>query len=259
VNPTISIPSGWTRERRLLATGVLFTLHVALIFLFASHSNVVHPPARQATQFHLISTPLAEADVGRFLFASDPTVFVSANFHGFSGAAWMERPAQKYDLADANETPIWLGFNPENLGQTASMLDDPSAPAPLPQVEESLPQADPLPLFLSAPTVKTQSVFKLEGELASRPLRLSLPLPSWTRNELVTNSVVQISANAVGEIVSARLLTRSGYPTADNEALAIARTARFQPDPDGKPSSWGKMIFQWSTLLPEATNSTVKP
>jgi TonB family protein len=77
-------------------------------------------------------------------------------------------------------------------------------------------------------------------------------LPAWPSDQLLSNSVVQIAVNSAGQVVSARLLGRSGLPGADNMALDKSRNLRFKPVP-ASPPAWGRAVFAWETA--EATNT----
>jgi hypothetical protein len=68
---------------------------------------------------------------------------------------------------------------------------------------------------------------------------------------------VQVLVNGTGEVVSAVLLL-SDNPgevhdaDADQRALELARAARFAPAPG---LTIGKLIFDWCTVAPVATNA----
>jgi len=89
----------------------------------------------------------------------------------------------------------------------------------------------------------------------------------------LANSVVQVVVDAEGRPISATLYPDdsgpgprtfgSGLKEADEQALALAKAARFNPMTGGGPDrvtsptaqlTWGRMIFQWHTL-PVATNA----
>ena len=253
-------PSRWSRERWLLTVGICFVLQLGLLFLFAERPRSISPPAPLSTTFHLLPKPLTQEQLSASFFASDPTLFSAASQHGFSGAAWLRVPVQKYSFGDTNEATDWLALNPEQLGKNIAALTENSSELPTQVAEEPISQIGPLPFFVSAETVKTQSALRVEGELAGWKFNLREPLRVWPHTELVTNSVVQVAANLAGEVVSARLLTRCGLADADREALKIARTTRFQIGNGGKKTTtWGKMIFEWITILPATTNAVAKP
>ena len=251
-------PPRWTRERWLLAAAIIFALQIGIIFLLAEHPRETARNVKMETKFHLLAQPLSEDQISKSFFANDPMLFVSASLHGFSGPAWLRRPAPNYDLSETNESAHWLTLNPEQLGKTMLAAHENATQLPLQISDEPISQIDSLPIFLSPETMRGQSALRMEGPLAARRLELRALLPSWARSELVTNSIVQVAANAAGEVISARLLARSGFADADQEALKISRTVRFHPEATAQKISWGKMIFEWNTVAPEPTNGVVK-
>jgi hypothetical protein len=84
-------------------------------------------------------------------------------------------------------------------------------------------------------------------------------LPSWPYADVIAPSCVQVLVNAAGEVVSTTLLpldnrseAASRYDAADQRALDLARTARFAPAPR---LTIGRLIFNWHTVPPPATNA----
>jgi len=92
-------------------------------------------------------------------------------------------------------------------------------------------------------------------------------LPSWPGADLLTNSVVQVLADAAGKVVSHKLLRlESGskdQQDADQWALKQARAARFTPLPPSEDTaanplrqlSRGALVFEWHTVPRSATNA----
>jgi hypothetical protein len=101
---------------------------------------------------------------------------------------------------------------------------------------------------------------RAEGELASRRWLNPPNLPPWQGTDLPANSVVQVLVDAPGNVRSAILLPPfSGSKTNDEQALALARAARFAPLANGAAKlSLGTLIFSWrgdpllATNLPAA-------
>jgi hypothetical protein len=84
-----------------------------------------------------------------------------------------------------------------------------------------------------------------------------MPLPSWPYADVIAPSRVQVLVNGAGEVVSAVLLP-SDIPgevqdaDADQRALELARAARFATAPG---LTVGRLIFDWCTVAPAATNA----
>ena len=125
---------------------------------------------------------------------------------------------------------------------------------PLPPLQRYEPNFPPEPL-------PTQSLVRVEGELAGRKLLSNVELKSWMSSEILSNTVVQAAVDAAGFTFSATLVSSSGSTNADRHALAEAARARFRPVTNtsavAEPSrslTWGRWIFQWHTLPPPSTN-----
>ncbi|HUD46547.1 MAG TPA: hypothetical protein VMR33_06940 [Candidatus Baltobacteraceae bacterium] len=246
----------WTRGRFLGIVAMFFVLQAGLIALFGARS--VRPAAAPppSTQFRAVAASMSEEQLRRLFFASDPAVFPLPNPHGFSGRAWMDQPPPQYHSTNQLEPPLWLALDAVRLGTGPADLDNASGAAPLSLPQLPIPQADPLPVFLSPVIIPTQSVFRIQGELAARLLGPPPALNAWpsTTKKLLTNTVVQIAVNQAGDVMAARLLTRSGSPDADGDAVAKAWALRFQPSADAL-TLWAQAVFRWQTTFPAAAGT----
>jgi hypothetical protein len=100
---------------------------------------------------------------------------------------------------------------------------------------------------------------QVEGDLAQRQLPSQISLTNWPYPDVIAPSKVQVLVDAAGNVVSAVLLPSENnvevaahYDAADARALELARSLRFAPSPR---LTFGKLIFNWRTVLPVATNS----
>ena len=201
-------------------------------------------------------TPLAEA-----MAIQDPTTFALVNPHGFSGEAWLNIPPFEHRLADWMSPPYWLRPTTDRLGAAFSQFVRSNPVGPLTLAEGAAPPAFLLPLVSSL--IPTQSTLRVEGDLAHWPLMSPIKLPSFMHHDLLSNSVVRVMVNRSGRVLSHALLASSGSPDADQLALDLSRTARFQSLPtsdngsvrDPSGLAWGKLIFRWITL--PLTNATL--
>ena len=192
----------------------------------------------------------------RMFFVSDPSVFPLPSRHGFSGRAWMIQPPAQYQATNQIDDPVWLALDSSRLGAGSALLNETEEAPPLKFSARQNPQLEPLPVFLSPQIVPTQSVFRIEGDLASRspgppPRFTAWPSPS---TKLLTNTVVQIAANRTGDILTARLMTRCGSPDADADALAKAWSLPFRASSNASVQ-WAQVIFQWQTTFPRAAGA----
>jgi hypothetical protein len=247
----------WTRGRFLAAVGSLFVLQAGLIALFGARGTDRPAAAPSApTQFRAVGSLMSEEQLRRLFFASDPAVFPLPGPHGFSGRAWMNKPPAEYQSTNQLEAPRWLALDAARLGTGSIVLDSAEGATPLTLTRLEIPQLEPMPVFLSPVIVPTQSVFRIEGELADRLLGPAPELHAWasTTRKLLTNTVVQIAVNPAGDVMAARLLTRCGSADADGDAVAKARALRFRPSADAR-TLWAQAIFGWQTTFPAAAGT----
>jgi TonB family protein len=71
----------------------------------------------------------------------------------------------------------------------------------------------------------------------------------------LSNSVVQVTVDPRGTVVSARLLARSGSADSDRSAMETAGHIQFAPNTKNE-TILGKLFFDWHTVPSSATNST---
>jgi TonB family protein len=124
-----------------------------------------------------------------------------------------------------------------------------------------LPSPPPTDVKAAPEPTLTRSELRVEGDVAIRPLLTLTALPPVANSELLENSVVRIVVDAPGWVRSQALLATSGSRHADQLALDMARSLRFQPLPAGDSAGTtsvpaitrGELVFQWHTL--PATNA----
>jgi len=249
----------WPRHRWWGVVLLLLVIQVGLVFWLGDRSL---PIVRKAAMSPALI--LAQELPEELLTLSDPTLFAWANQHGFSGAAWLKLPPQNYRLADWTEPPRWLPLSVADLGNTFHRFvqTNLSSSFPIAVRPESRFTAAELPLPISS--LATRSSLRVEGELAARHLLTQFDLPSQPHPDILTSSIVQVLVDAEGRTISATLLSGSGSREADQRALNLARTARFNsllvsgPDRLAEgvaPLSWGQLIFGWHTTPMPVTNA----
>jgi hypothetical protein len=251
-------PRPWHRRRWWLFTALILAGQVGAIVWLGDWTPVrVRPPA-PAPRLQLAGNASAE-----LLALNDPTLFALPHWQGFSGPAWLDAKPSKPEPLEKPEEPHWLPLAVQDLGAALSGLAQTSVTDSLPRVglttaDLALPEPAPLAMPLD------HSSIVLDGDLVRRQLVTALELSSWTNADILTNSIVRLAVDAAGRPVSAVLLAGSGNRAVDDQALARARSARFEdlrgtgPVPPAGPLpdlTWGEMIFEWHTLPPPATNA----
>jgi TonB family protein len=251
-------PRRWPQRRWCIVVAFVFVLQLGLIFGLSDRK--LTRPRRPKLQPALHVARGAAADL---LALSDPTLFALPHAQGFSGLAWLSIAEPPTNSFDWSQDPRWLPVSTQRLGATFDRaiasnafcsLVGPIRPEPLLTMAETGP----------ALIIQTQSKLRLEDGLAGRTLIAPIELAPEQHTDLLTPTVVQVVVDAEGRLVSVPvLLSSSGSAHADNEALRLARTARFNSIAIGGPGkatgmthlTWGRMIFDWQTLPKAATNA----
>jgi hypothetical protein len=163
-------------------------------------------------------------------------------------------PVQDYAIADWDEPARWLELNYDQLGKVFTNFLRGAEVAPL-QIAQKIPAR--FHVDEEVPRNPTSSRFVIEGGLNQRAVVSSPNLPVWPHTDILRNSAVQISVNGAGDVILARLFSRSGSPAADQKAVALARELTFKPVNIGDGATnftVGKVIVQWETV-PAPTNA----
>lgn len=249
MNSASEIPTSNLR-RWILWLVVVFLTQLVLIYLlsFQEHTRVI--PAPTVTPLQLLPERLTEAQFSETFLASDPSLFASVNSHGFSGPAWLKDPLRAYEninFVERTEPPYWLSVNLRQFGSSISQFVQTNSISPGNYSENIAPKIQFTQVYDHFSSSRTNSDFRVEGDLLSRELLNPPQLPSWAHTNLLSNSVVQVTVDMQGTILSTRLLERSGYFEADNNALQTARNLQFSPDGKNE-TTLGKLIFEWQTL-----------
>ncbi|MSR66282.1 MAG: energy transducer TonB [Pedosphaera sp.] len=240
----------------------------ALVF-FAALVLAIHflsLPMEPAPKFESIAPLVVDAVPGaaesnRFKLAiEDPAVFALPSSHGFS-RAWLDFPTQQFVIGrwTAPHQPYLPSkFDPfdlvEQYWKTNQLSFYPTLPNSLPRIS---PEFAPL-----APLVE-ESALEITGPLLDRAelARKGMKLPSWPHAEPLQPSVVQVGVLPSGIVLSAALLGRSGLPVADQLAMDLAQTARFEPlsvaakaSPLAGEVMFGRLTFRWAVQAQSMTN-----
>lgn len=242
--------SGWSRGRWVLIISTIFLAQVFLVFMERAPKN--SSPPKSDSKYYLRPQPITSRQIAGTFFASDPTLFSGVSLHSFSGPAWLRIPASDYRFPESTKPTKWLALEVNQLGCLPELRSSAKsvelAPEELagPAVRFFFPEPEP--------TVQTQSVVRLEGELASRVVDMPATWPPWSGNDkdVLNRTEVQLAVDRAGVVVSTLVLQdgRSGSKEADLEALEIARMLRFSPSINAAGITRGKLVIEWRTALP---------
>jgi hypothetical protein len=248
-------PSGggsWTRRRWLTLVALVFAAHVLLLFAFGARKQIVPRAVTNVPALKLADNS------SEWLALNDPTLFALPHQKDFASAIWLPTPALEPPSFRWTEPPRWLPLSADELGLAFNQFMQTNR---FPGFELQLKP----PVTLSAPGLPVEpalaqtSTLQIQGDLAKRRLLDPINLPSWPYANVIAPSKVQLLVNEAGDVVSAVLLPPDSgfaaadqYDQADQRALELARTARFAPS---SRLTIGRMIFNWHTVPPPATNS----
>jgi hypothetical protein len=246
----------WSRRRWFWLISAALVIQVGLVYLVSDRSTL---PRRQAS-LNLATRAIDPRRPGPALVElqvlDDPTLYALPSVRGFAGVGWEGAALHAPPPAEWGEPLRWLTNSPEALSQ---VLESRLAPTqaqttflskrPRPRLSEAF--AAPLPM-------STQSLVRVEGDLAGRGFRTPVVVPSVTHSNALANTVVQVCVDPDGEPFSAVVLRSCGLKSADAQALALAASMWFAPDPassggtGGVGARWGELIFEWHTMVEAA-------
>ncbi len=264
MNTVASEAGGWSRRRwgGIVAGGV--AVHAALIFWLGERQHEPTPRPPPNVSFLLVVDGAVSHALGATPGLTDPTLFALPSHDGFSGAAWLALPPAEVPDGTWTEPPRYLPLDTNELGGFFTRFVATNKHSG--QIMEDMlkPRASTADILLFHDPVMTQSVVRLEGPVAQRPLLAPLCAPNPPYPDVLPDTVVQLKVNADGQTESAIVLAGCGAKSVDEQALAVAKSARFQPlwavardqpKDTANTLAWGKMVFQWFTLAPSATNN----
>jgi len=245
-------PDVWSSRRWLLAVLVFFLLQLAGVFLFSTQDAGLGA-RRQAPAFTTSMPHFNQGErIMELLAANDPGLLALPHRQGFSGAAWLTLPVRQHEWRDWSEPEHWLE-KPEapvgtafsaRLTKSIAPAMDPLLPPPLPGLTGAI---------LPQPELIAESSARIEGALAARALPRPMTLRAWPGSEPLADSVVQVTVDAAGWVRTAAVISALGardaaQQTADQEALQVARAARFQAVTNGAALTVGRVVFRWQTV-----------
>ncbi|HTG45052.1 MAG TPA: hypothetical protein VK633_11030 [Verrucomicrobiae bacterium] len=260
-------PLPWSGRRWIYSVATVFLIQVCLLFYVGETKQALPVIQHFKAKIMLAADPYSQQQLARSVPLSDPTAFALANVHGFSGDAWLKFKPLQYQAAGWSAPARWLKLNPDGLGETLFQTVATNVTPPLQLLEGANQNPAGWDIYLPPKSMPTQS--ELRVEMADdRALLTKFDLPSWPHPDLLSNTVVQVLIDADGFSLSATPLSESGSREADRfatQAAARARFSRVRPldqsnaDRPDEGLTWVRLVFQWHTLPPLATNQTGAP
>jgi len=242
----------WTRSRWLTLVTLVFAAHVLLLFAFGGRKQIIPRAVAGVPTLNLADNS------SEWLALNDPTLFALPHQNDFASPIWLPAPALKPPSFRWTEPPRWLPLPANELGLAFNQFMQTNHFTGL-ELQLKPPVKLSAPVLLVESALVQTSTLQIQDDLAQRRLLNPIILPSWPYANVIAPSQVQLLVNEAGDVVSAVLLPPdSGYAAtdqydqADQRALELARAARFAPAPR---LTMGRMIFNWHTVPPPATNA----
>jgi TonB family protein len=243
----------WDLRRWLTVISVILALQ--LIGVFALSRSLPRPTVAANTEprIRIAWSDSAETPALRM----DPTLFALASEQGFSGVWLRRRAPEAHKLSDWSEAPQWLPAATGRLTRDFEALVR-SNSVRQPTTRELPPPRTEAPEINRAP-LPARSQVLLSGSLQTRGVAEELVADAWIGEDVLPDTIVQISVNATGGVLSTRLIQSCGLPAADQHALSLAAQARFTALPNGQTQiTVGFITFRWS-VTPPPPSTLVKP
>ena len=184
--------------------------------------------------------------------SAGPALFSLTHPRGFSGPVWAFKSRVEPPMIEWTENALWLPLDERRLGNTfpSSLRNQ---PAPDYRFKTPRTPARFEQLLIHTPLIRTNSRLRVAGPLAQRDILFLPAVPSLQHTNQVGATVIQIAVDADGFPSVLRPKRRSGWPVADEKALALAQSARFERIDDVTNETdlvWGELTFQWHVQHP---------
>jgi len=255
----------WSARRWFTWLGLAFFAQIAMLWLFGERPAPRQPPATFATRVSMLDPGRPAGAGDPWMTLSDPAIVPLSGRHGYSGEAWMHFEPVPHTVADWEDRLQILAPDERQLGMALIAAIEEEPVPPLRIADTGLPA--PVLDQLVVPALRPPEASWLERSesLHARPLLGGPALPSWTRAEILTNTVIRLAVQPDGTVLTASLLQSCGLAEADAHALGFSRAARFVPLPPADPTEppaptvFGYVTFHWHTVAPNETATTPQP
>jgi len=257
--------SSWSRRRFLYIAIGIFAIEATLLFTLGNRPrDAIHAPLSPT----LLTLAIREREAADqdSVEGNDPALLALPSAQGFSGGAWLTFDWLQHRLTNWQDSPRWLELDSRRLGQAFQAFIGTNQRPPLLVADRAGFRPNAYAMELPVEIYPLDSTLRVEGDLVSRPLLTPRSLRSWPHTELLSNSVVQVSVNAAGQVLTASLREGSGSNEADEFARQYAETSRFAPlshplapRESDRRLTWGRFVFHWRTLPTGTNGSDVVP
>jgi hypothetical protein len=234
----------------------IFLLHAFAIFWFSDRTTAEPLWQKPGAFFYVAGDAEAERRIGELASLRDPTLFALPHAHGFSGSGWLKLRPQVPTLTNWSEPPEWLVLSADQLGSSLNDYVATNRPSEA-QLFASLRATKSPAVRIPDEPVFTKTVVRVEGELATRKLIHTPPLPSAERADVLRPTIVVVSVNGDGVVESVSVAAESGLKDADDQALKFARLFEFEPvairnarTRQMAAPTIGRLVFLWSVMAP---------
>jgi len=246
--------AGWTRRHWVRILGVGLVVHVLLVVWLGERAAPVGVVGAPEPVLRWAAASAPNPNPARAPLMSDPTLFALPSAEGFSGEAWLAPQPAPAPAAGWTEAPRFLPLETNELGADFARYAATNK-ASVPVVDELLrPRPATADILLLDDPLQTQTLVRVEGPLASRPVTRPAQVPDPDHPDALEDTRVLIRVNRDGFAESAIVMRSCGVKKIDEAALAAARGVRFAPLPQpsgpglaaaSAAEAWGEVVFQW--------------
>jgi TonB family protein len=235
---------GRTDLRWILIAAGIAALQAGVVLLLSDRSPAAAIPGKPVPRMQVVSWDLGRA-------WSDPLLLAFPTANGFAGIGWRAASDPQYVARDWTEPMPWLGQSETGLARVFLAA---AAVGIGRGVTADKPAPELIPNQVPAVPLAGQTEVRLDGHESDWELAAPLLAPSITHSNVLGETVVQAAVDRSGQVFSAVVLKSSGLKAADQQALELARTARFRrmriDTVGGREWAWARLIFEWRTLAP---------
>lgn len=241
----------WSKRRWFWTVTGIFALHLVLIWNLSESR-----PARASRPVRVSSVQLLQQTqdaASEWFELHDPALFALTSPKGFSRRAWLTIEPFPYRLTNVIEPKYWLTMQSLPSAQNPRNPKEIILAAPFSGAEKPNPAVSNVSVPVQPSVIRP--TFRLEGDLASRVLISTNPLPEAEADAVLANCVIAATVNAAGDVISHLPVASSGSPQTDAKAIVFTKSARFAPTPDPGALTIGNFVFQWTAVTLMETNT----